>query len=102
MAKFELPIYDAKTGEVVKTHKRGFMPVGLYIRFQQLAEKVGEEKFKSDKDMFEALQELFLETFPEMTSDEYLNQTDIAEVLRLFAKIINKSAEFAEGDSKNA
>ena len=35
------------------------------------------------------------------TEEEYQNQVDLAEVLRMFAAILNKSTEFAEGDSKN-
>lgn len=101
MAKFELSIYDTETGEIAKKHKRGFMPVNLYIRFQKLAEKLAAEKIKSDEEMFKALQPLFLETFPAMTEEEYQNQVDLAEVLRMFAAILNKSTEFAEGDSKN-
>ncbi len=101
MAKFELPIYDAKSGEVCKTHQRNFMPVSLYIRFQKLAEKIGADKVKSDKEMFDALEELFLETFPAMTKEEYQNQTDIAEVLQMWAAILEKSTKIAEGDSKN-
>lgn len=101
MAKFELPIYDVKTGEVVKTVQRSFMPVNLYIRFQKLAEKVGSDKVKSDAEMFNLIQDLFIETFPDLTIEEYQNQTDIAQVLKLWADIINKSTQF-EGDSKNA
>lgn len=102
MAKFELPIYDITTGEVVYTHKRNFMPVGLYIRFQEFAEKTTSEKFKSDKDFFKALQPLFLETFPDLTEDEYLNQTDIAQVLIMFRDILDKSTEISDGgNSKN-
>ena len=101
MAKFELPIYDAQTGEIVKTHTRNFMPVNLYIRFQKLAEKIGADKVKSDEEMFCALQELFLELFPEMTKDEYLNQTDIAEVLIIWANVLQKSTQIDSGDSKN-
>lgn len=101
MAKFELSIYDAMTGEVAKVHKRNFMPVNLYIRFQKLAEKIGADKVKSDEEMFRALQDLFLETFPELTKEEYQNQTDIAEVLKMWAAILQKSTEFAGDDSKN-
>ena len=101
MAKFELPIYDATSGEVCKTHQRNFMPVNLYIRFQKLAEKIGADKVKSDKEMFDALEELFLETFPALTKEEYQNQTDIAEVLQMWAAILEKSTKIAEGDSKN-
>lgn len=101
MAKFELPIYDTRTGEIVKTHKRNFMPVNLYIRFQAFAEKLGADKVKSDKDMFFALKELFLETFPDLTAEEYLNQTDIAEVLVMLRDILEKSTQIASGDSKN-
>ena len=101
MAKFELPIYDAMTGEIVKTHQRNFMPVNLYIRFQKLAEKIGADKVKTDKELFDSLEGLFLETFPSMTKEEYENQTDIAEVLTMWAAILQKSTAIAEGDSKN-
>lgn len=101
MAKFELPIYDMTTEEVVKIHKRNYMPLSLYIRFQQFAEKTTSEKFKSDKEFFNALQPLFLELFPAMTADEYQNQTDIAGVLLMFSRILDKSTEITDGDSKN-
>lgn len=101
MSKFELPIYDVVTGEVAKTYKRNFMPVNLYIRFNQLAEKIGADKLKGDKDMFFALEELFRETFPELTSDEYRNQTDIAQVLLMFRDILDVSKQIESGNSKN-
>lgn len=101
MAKFELSIFNAKTGEVEKTYKRAFMPVDLYVRFQAFSEKVTSDKFKSDADFFAAMKDLFLELFPEMTADEYLKNTDVAEVLALFGKVINKSTELDAGDSKN-
>ena len=101
MAKFELPIYDATSGEVVKTHQRNFMPVNLYIRFQKLAEKLGSDKVKSDQEMFNLLEELFIETFPNLTKEEYQNQTDIAEVLLIWKAVLEKSTQIAEGDSKN-
>lgn len=102
MAKFELSIYDAATDKVVKTHKRNFMPVGLYIKYQQLAEKLSADKIKSDAEMFLALKDLFRETFPELTEDEYQNQTDIAEVLIMFRDILDKSTQISSGNSKNA
>lgn len=103
MAKFELSVYDATTEEVIKVHKRNFMPVSLYIRFQQLAEKLEANKVKSDAEMFAALKDLFCETFPELTEKEYNEQTDIAEVLIMFRDILEKSTHIATaGDSKNA
>ena len=101
MAKFELSIYDIETGDVCKTYKRNFMPVNLYIRFQTFAEKIGSDKVKSDKEMFYSLKDLFLETFPEMTAEEYLNQTDIADVLIMLRDILEKSTHIKSGDSKN-
>lgn len=101
MAKFELPLYDAATGEVTKTLKRNFMPVNLYIRFQALAEKIGAEKMKSDREMFVALEGLFRETFPDLTAEEYQNNTDIADVLIMFRDILEKSTQISSGDSKN-
>lgn len=100
MAKFELSVYDVATGEVAKTHKRNFMPVDLYIRFQKFSEKVTSMKFKTDIDFFVELKDLILEVFPDMTADEYLKQTDVAEVVKMFGDILTKATEFTAGDSK--
>lgn len=102
MAKFELPVYNKESGDVEKTVKRGFMPVSLYVRFQQFSEKVTSDKIDSDEKMFNGLKPLFCELFPELTEKEYLEQTDIAEVLKVFGDVINKSTEISEGNSKNA
>ena len=102
MAKFELKIHDTQTGEIVKTHKSGFVPVGLYIKFQQLSEKIIKDKVGSDAEMFELLKDLFREMFPELSSDEYDNQTDVAEILMMFREILDKSTQILPGDSKNA
>ena len=101
MAKFELSVYDSKTGEVAKTYKRNFMPVSLYIQFQKLAEKLSANKVKTDAEMFQELKELFRETFPDLTEEEYQDQTDIAEVLIMFRDILDKSTQISSGDSKN-
>lgn len=102
MAKFELPVYNVTTGEIEKTHQRNFMPVDLYIRFQAFSEKVAGNEFETDRDFFVELKPLFLETFPELTADEYMNQTDVAEVIKMFSDIIRKATEFSTGNSKNA
>ena len=102
MAKFELPVRDNKTGEIIKTVKRDFMPVDLYIRFQQLSQKVLNNELKTDMELFTALKPLFRETFYELTDKEYMNNVDIAEVLIMFRNIIDKSTEFSSGDAKNA
>jgi len=104
MAKFELPIYDVKTGEVVKTYQRNFMPVSLYIRFQKLSEKIvkDSEKMKSDEELFMLIKDLFLETFSELTEEEYMNNTDVAGVLKTWHEIMSKSATIESKSSKNA
>lgn len=101
MAKFELSVYDNQTGEIAKTVKRDFMPVGLYIRFQQLSEKLIKDEIKSDVDMFNSLKDLFLETFSDLTEKEYLECLDIAQVLVMFRDIIEKSTQLSSGNSKN-
>ena len=101
MAKFELPIFNAATGEREKMVKRVFMPVNLYVRFQQFAEGLDVEKTKSDEEMFLALKPLFLEMFPEMTEEEYLNQVDIADVIFMLNDILEKSSRIKSGNSKN-
>lgn len=100
MSKFELSVYNAETGDVEKILKRNFMPVTLYIKFQKLAEKAAEQKIESDEEIFFAIKELFLETFRDLTEDEYLNQTDTSEVLTMFDRILKKSTEIS-GNSKN-
>ena len=99
MAKFELPIHDLKTGEVAKTYQRGFMPVDLYVRFQKLAEKMIEEKYKSDEEMFNDFEDLFVELFPDLTREEYKKCTDVAEVLQVWDAAINKSTQIESGNS---
>lgn len=101
MAKFELPIYNAETGEVEKIYKRDFMPVALYVRFQKLSEKVMADKVKSDEEMFITLKDLFVETFPELTEEEYQNNTDVSEVLKVWRAVLEKSTSIESGDSKN-
>ena len=102
MAKFELPIYNAITGELEKTHKRNFMPVSLYIRFQEYAEKVEKNQDKmSEKQFFVDLKKLYLEMFPELTSEEYDNQTDVAKNMILFQYVLDVAKQIQGGDSKN-
>lgn len=100
MAKFELPVYNAESGKVEKTVKRNFMPVTLFTRFQKFAEKL--DTLESDEKMYNGLKPLFLELFPELTEKEYTEQTDVAEVLKVWGDVINKSTEISEGSSKNA
>ena len=42
MAKFELSVFNPTTGEKILTHKRDFMPVNLYIKFQKYSERQSE------------------------------------------------------------
>jgi hypothetical protein len=93
MAKFELPIYD-ENDRVIKTFQRNKCPVELFLKFQQYSEKVTGDKVKSDTDFFAGLKDLFLEFFPAMTEKEYTNNTDVAEIIVLFDKIIKKATQF--------
>lgn len=101
MAKFELSVYDMKTEKVVKTLQRNKIPVNLYIRFQELSESLTKQKITKDAEMFSALKDLFVETFPELTADEYMNGVDVGEVLRMFRDIIAKASQVSAGNSKN-
>lgn len=93
MAKFELHIYN-DFDEIVKTHQRNKCSVEMFLKFQRYSEKVTGDKVKSDNDFFTGLKGLFLEFFPAMTEAEYTNNTDVAEVILLFNKIITKATEF--------
>ena len=102
MAKFELPLFNAATGEREKILQRDFMPVNLYVRFQKFTEGLSVEETESDEAMFNALKPLFLELFPEMTEEEYLNQVDIGDVIYMLNFILEKSSRIKSGgDSKN-
>ena len=100
MAKFELSIYDTKTGEVEKTYQRNFMPVSLFIKFQKFSEEVTGNKVESDEAFYKKLKNLFVEMFPELTEAEYSNKTDAAEVIALFNTVLKKSTTL-EDSSKN-
>ena len=99
MAKFELPIYD-DNDKVIKTHQRNKCPIDLFLKFQQYSEKVTGGEVKGDKEFFAGLKDLFLEFFPAMTEKEYTNNTDVAEIIVLFDKIIKKATLFT--NEKNA
>lgn len=101
MAKFELSVYNVKTEEKEKVCQRNLMPVSLYIKYQKLSEKLEGNKIKSDAELFAELKDIFLETFPELTAEEYMNQTDVGEVLATYGTIIGKATLFEAGNSKN-
>lgn len=100
MAKFELPVYDMKTETVTKTLQRNLIPVDLFIRYQAVSEKLVAEKINSDAELFLALKEIFLETFSELTEEEYMHSLEVSDVLTMYKNIISKSATFDSG--KNA
>ena len=56
---------------------------------------------KDDNELFLNLKDLFLEMFPELTKEEYLNQTDVGEILNTFGRILNKSTQFESDNPKN-
>lgn len=92
MAKFELNVYNEKD-EVIKTYQKNKCSVELFIKFQQLSDKLTTEKVKNDAEFFNALKDLFCEFFAELTEKEYTNNTDVAEVILLFNKIITKATQ---------
>lgn len=95
MAKFELSIYD-NNDKVIKTHKRNKCTVEMFLKFQRYSEKVTGEKVKSDAEFFAGLKDLFLELFPDMTEGEYMNNTDVAEVIVLFNRVVTKATQFEQ------
>lgn len=99
MAKFELPIY-AKDGSLERVEKRDFVPIDLFIRFQQLAEKISDSKFKTDKEMFDEIEKCFVEAFPNITAEELRKKVDLAQILYTVNDIVGRAARF-EGSSKN-
>lgn len=97
MAKFELPIYG-KNGEVIKTAKRDFVPIDLFIRFQKLSERLIAQDFKDDAEMFDEIEKAILEAFPTVTKDELRGGTDMAYLLYIINDIVSRAAMF-EGSS---
>lgn len=91
MAKYQINIYNIETEEVEKTYSRNIIPVNLYIKFQELNERLQSEKIKNDLEMFQAMEDLFLEAFPQLTKEEYNEKTDVAEVLIAYRDIIKKA-----------
>lgn len=101
MAKFELPIYDEKSGKQIKLCKRDFMSVSLFLKYQKLNEELLSNKITDDKQFLDAVKELFLDTFTEMTEQEYLNGTDVGQVIYVFNSVVQKATKFQAGNSKN-
>ena len=101
MAKFELPIYDAKSGKQVKLCKRDFISVSLFLKYQKLNEELLSNKVTDDNEFLNAVKDLFLETFSDLTEQEYLNGTDVGQVIFLFNAIVQKATKFQSGNSKN-
>ena len=99
MAKFSLSIYD-ENDKVIKTYQRNKCPVDLFLRFQQYSEKVTGAKINNDIEFFAELKGLILELFPAMTETDYMNNTDTAEVIKLFNDVIHKATLISAG--KNA
>lgn len=102
MAKFELPIYDDKSGKEVKTCKRDFISVSLFLKYQKLNEELLTNKVLKDEDFLNAVKDLFLETFADLTEKEYLTGTDVGQVIFMFNSIVSKATKFQSGNSKNA
>lgn len=99
MAKFEISIYD-NNDDIIKTHKRNKCTIEMFLKFQEYSERVTGAEVENDIAFFKGLKDLFLEFFPEMTETEYMNNTDVAEVIYLFNKIVTKATEFKQ--EKNA
>lgn len=96
MAKFTLSIYD-EYDKVIKTYQRNKCPVDLFLRFQQYSEKVTGAQIKNDIEFFADLKGLILELFPAMTEEEYNNNTDTAEVIKIFNDVISKATLISAG-----
>ena len=94
MAKFELNIYKKNTDEIEKTYMRNKIPVNLFLKYQELSEGLLNKKIERDADMFVAIKDLFMETFDGLTESEYLNQTDVSEVLISFNNLLKKATVF--------
>ena len=101
MAKFELPLYDKVSGELSKTCTRDFISVSLFLKYQKLNEELLTNKILKDDEFLCKVKDLFLETFSELTEEEYLNCTDVGQVIFLFNSIVAKATKFQSGNSKN-
>lgn len=100
MAKYEIKVYDPATGEVEKILQKNFMPSSLFIKYQKFVENVDEKK-DDDTKFFSDLNELIVETFPELTAEECEEKTDVAEKYALLQRILTK-AMILKDESKNA
>lgn len=101
MAKFELPIYDLKSGKIEKTYKRDFISVSLFLKYQKLNEELLHDKVTDDDVFLKRIKDLFLETFSDLSEVEFENQTDVGQVIMLFNSVVAKATKFESGNSKN-
>lgn len=101
MARFELNLYDMETEKIVKTLQKNIIPVDLYIKFQEFNDSINSGKIKTDAELFTSLQDLFVETFADLTKAEYMKQTFPGEVLKTFKEICEKSLIVKDDNLKN-
>ena len=99
---FKLDLYDFDKNEVIKTVERGFCPTYLYIEFEKVREEVEKEKITSDIVIIDRLCETFLKLFPELTKEEYYNNTVIGDLMFIYGQIVNKAATITSFPRKNA
>ena len=97
MAKFELPIIDFAKDEVKKTYERNFLPTEIYIESREISERAEDMR---EIELLEELCKLFERLFPELTEDEFWNNTDPAYILALYRDILTKSTKIVS--PKNA
>lgn len=96
MAKYEINVYNEKTGEIEKTLTRNFMPSSLFIEYQRFSEKILADEFKTGEELISALKPLMLATFPELTEKDFDAKTDASEIYAIYAKVVKKTFSLNE------
>lgn len=99
---FKLDLYDFESNKVIKTVHKAFCPTYIYIEFEKVREDVEKQNISNDIEVVNLLCDTFLKLFPELTKEEYYNNTVIGDLMFIFGQIVNKAATITSFPRKNA
>lgn len=98
---FKLNLFDFEKDEIIKTLEKKFCPTYIYIEFERIREEVEKAGKMTDIELIDRLCGTFLKFFPELTKEEYYENTVLGDVLYIYAQIVSKAATLKSFSSKN-
>ena len=98
---FKLNLFDFEQDKIIKTLERKFCPTYVYIEFERVREEVAKDGKMSDITLIDKLCDTFLKFYPELTKEEYYNNTVLGDVLFIYSQVISKASALRSVSPKN-